>query len=135
MLTKRGYYNILDNIFQTGGLSEAMEEDLKKLKDDYEEREGMLKKYGEVYDGDDKEEYEYKEFETDSEDWKTKYETANNELAAFKERYRKRFFFGKDSADGIDENADTDLVDTPQDNKEGAVEYVDPFDKILYNRR
>lgn len=121
MLTKRGYYNILDNIFKTGGLSEDMEQDLDRLKSDYDEREGMLRRYGEVYDGEDKDEYEYREFESsDKTDWKSKYDD-------LQERYRKRFFDGS-SRDTYEAGADVDLVDTPEDNKEELPD----IDNILY---
>ena len=120
MLTKRGYYNILDRIFDTGGLSEAMEADLRKLKDDYDEREGMLRKYGEVYDGEDKDEYEYREFENDTTDWKMKY----NDLAA---RYKRNFFDGS-SGDSYSAEGDNAIVDTPSEN---LPSYPD-IDRILY---
>lgn len=117
MLTKRGYYNILDNIFKTGGLSEAMEEDLEKLKSDYDEREGILRKYGEVYDGEDKDEYEYREFERDTKDWKTEYDSLS-------ERYRKRFLNPK----AVEINEDITEVDTPPENTENNVN----IDTLLY---
>lgn len=95
MLTKTAINRILRRIMETGGLSQDMEEDIKRLKDELDEREGILKRYGEVYDGEDKEEYEWKEKESTSlkpsEEikWREKY----NEM---RERYLDRFF-GKDS--------------------------------------
>lgn len=117
MLTKRGYYKILDNIFKTGGLSEAMEADLEKLKADYDEREMMLKKYGEVYDGEDKDEYEYREFESNTKDWKAEYD-------ALAERYSKRFFTPE--SEKITETISE--VDTPAENTENNVN----IDTLLY---
>lgn len=87
MLSKKGYENLIARIFETGGLTDAMEADLKKLKDELDEREVILRKYGEPYDGED-DEYEYRE--RNDRDYKTEYE-------ALKERYIRRFMSGKET--------------------------------------
>ena len=46
---------ILRRIMETGGLTPDMEEDIQRLRDDFDERESILKKYGETYDGDQQE--------------------------------------------------------------------------------
>lgn len=83
MLTRAGAIKILDKIWESGGLTDDMEELVKRLKDDFDEREGMLSRFGEVYDGEDEDEYDYKLNEV--EDYKTKYED-------LKKKYKDRFF-------------------------------------------
>lgn len=95
ILTSAGMKKILRRIMETGGLTPEMEEDIERLKNDFYEREGILKKYGEVYDGEDKDEYEYTGRDTDTvytpseeeNEWRTKYE-------GMKQRYLDRFFGG-----------------------------------------
>lgn len=91
LLTRKGVNTILRRIMETGGLTDAMENDIKRLQDDFDEREGMLKNYGEVYDGEDKDEYEFVPKESTilegGEDYKTKYED-------MKQKYLDRFFGG-----------------------------------------
>lgn len=83
-LSKTGHRNILRRIAETGGFTEDMEKDLQALKDDFDEREGMLIKYGESYDGED-EYYDYKENEVP-------HEKENSEDNIWKKRYMDRFF-------------------------------------------
>lgn len=91
LLTRKGVNTILRRIMETGGLSDAMENDIKRLQDDFDEREGMLKNYGEVYDGEDKDEYDFIPRESTTleggEDYKAKYED-------MKQKYLDRFFGG-----------------------------------------
>lgn len=84
MINAKGVERILSRIFETGGLTEDMEEDIKRLKDEFDEREGMLRKYGEWdEEGDEDGRFEYKEF--DREAWREKYDE-------LKKKYIKRFF-------------------------------------------
>lgn len=103
ILTKTGMNKILRRIMETGGMTPDMEEDIQRLRDDFDEREGILKKYGETYDGEDTDEYEYtgrdtseiytpKEEEKDAKEWRTKYEE-------MKARYLDRFFGGVENKD------------------------------------
>lgn len=50
MLTKDEHDNLLKEISETGGDTPAMLELMQKLRDDFDEREGMLRKYGETAD-------------------------------------------------------------------------------------
>jgi len=120
MLTKYGYYKTLDNIFKTGGLSESMEKDMLKLKADFDEREGMLKKYGETYDGKDKDEYEYREYENqgNAEMWENKYN-------ALEKRFREAFW----NAGSRQQGDSSSMVDTPEPNAEDNTPFID---RILY---
>lgn len=67
LLTKTGVENLLRRIMETGGLTESMSDDIQRLRDDFAEREGILNRYGESYDGED-EEYEWREREPESRD-------------------------------------------------------------------
>lgn len=61
ILTRYGFEKLARRIMESGGLTEQMESDVRRLRDDFVEREGLLRKYGETYDGEDREEYEWKE--------------------------------------------------------------------------
>lgn len=89
MRTRKGWSNILSKIMETGGMTEEMESHVEALRAELEEREGMLKRYGEIYAGENEEidEYDYVGREDTSQEWQEKY----NNLA---ERYRNRMFGG-----------------------------------------
>lgn len=96
ILTRSGMTKILRRIMESGGMTDDMEEDVRRLQDDFDEREGILRKYGETYDGEDRDEYEFSERDESSlytpleeekfaNEWRTKYEE-------MKKRYLDRFF-------------------------------------------
>lgn len=88
MLSITAINKILRRIMETGGLTPSMEEDIKKLQDEFNEREGILKQYGETFDGEDVEDYEFKGKEVEaSDEYKSKYEELH-------QRYLDRFFGG-----------------------------------------
>lgn len=128
ILTKTGMNKVLRRIMETGGMTPDMEEDIQRLRDDFDEREGILKKYGETYDGEDMDEYEYtgrdtseiytpKEEEKDAKEWRTKYEE-------MKARYLNRFF-------GDVENKD--FKETMEETQEDVERDGEPqtFDELL----
>lgn len=113
ILTKTGMDKILRRIMETGGLTEDMERDIDRLRSDFDEREGMLRRYGETYDGEDMDEYEWRgrddesredsdrddkdnytprEEAKDYEDWRGRYEE-------MRQRYLDRFFGGRDEGE------------------------------------
>lgn len=113
ILTKTGMDKILRRIMETGGLTEDMERDIDRLRSDFDEREGILRRYGETYDGEDMEEYEWRgrddetredsdrddkviytprEEVKDYEDWRGRYEE-------MRQRYLDRFFGGRDEGE------------------------------------
>lgn len=100
LLSRNGFTNLVQRIWETGGLTPDMEKDIERLKADYDEREGILKRYGESYDGED-EEYDFKERETAAGtdqggvDWESKY----NEM---KDRYVRRFLGNQNTPDKDD---------------------------------
>jgi hypothetical protein len=129
ILTKTGMNKILRRIMETGSLTPDMEEDIQRLRDDFDEREGILKKYGETYDGEDMDEYEYtgrdtdeiytpKEEEKDAKDWRTKYEK-------MKARYLDRFFGGVDNDKKFEETMDETREDVERDGEPQT------FDELL----
>lgn len=91
MRTRRAYEELLSRLMASGELTPDMEEDFRQLKDELDEREGMLARYGETYDGENKE-YDWKPREEEvvdtpkenTIDWKARYDE-------MKQRYIDRF--------------------------------------------
>lgn len=102
---------------ETGGMTDDMENDIKRLQDDFDEREGMLKKYGEVYDGEDMDEYDFvpREVETveSGENYKTKYEE-------MKQKYLDRFFGG--TTEEVEDIKEEQTEDVKRDAEEQTFE-------------
>ena len=127
LLTKTGIKKLLNRLWETGGLSVDMEADIKRLQDDFDEREGMLKRYGEVYDGEDRDEYDFVESprEPEGEDWKGKYEE-------MKQRYVSRFFNGeRDRSNGDADDFETTNSAQEEDVKSDGESKT--WDDILYS--
>lgn len=126
ILTRSGMEKILRRIMESGGMTEDMERDVERLKDDFDEREGILKRYGETYDGEDRDEYDYSERDDiniytpkeEEKDWKQEYDN-------LKERYINRFFGTSD----IKEEFDDTMEDTKEDVKRDGT--VQSFDELL----
>lgn len=129
ILTRSGMTKILRRIMESGGMIDDMEEDVRRLQDDFDEREGILRKYGETYDGEDRDEYEFSERDGTSiytpreedklaDDWRIKYEE-------MKKRYLDRFF-------GTDEIED-DYFETMRKTREDVKRDGEPqsFDELL----
>lgn len=129
ILTKTGMNKILRRIMETEGLTPDMEEDIQRLRDDFDEREGILKKYGKTYDGEDADEYEYtgrdtddiytpKEEEKDAKEWRSKYEE-------MKARYLDRFFGGVENDKNFEETMNETREDVERDGEPQT------FDELL----
>ena len=129
ILTRSGMTKILRRIMESGGMTDDMEEDVRRLQDDFDEREGILRKYGETYDGEDRDEYEFSERDGTSiytpreedklaDDWRIKYEE-------MKKRYLDRFF-------GTDEIED-DYFETMRKTREDVKRDGEPqtFNELL----
>lgn len=140
ILTRSGFEKLARRIMETGGMTEQMEVDVKRLKDDFDEREGLLRKYGETYDGEDRDEYEWAEREQelkyDPQDTTVLAETSVNaidyekEYKQLRQRYLDRFF-GKeplpnDTYENIMENQ---VEDTIGDSGEKSI------DDLLYGSK
>ena len=110
MRTKAAYEELLTRLMNSGELTPDMEEDFRRLKDELDEREGILTRYGETYDGENKE-YEWvaREVETDG----TK----------------------EGSDDVVQGDKENDVIDTPEENvidweakyKDLKERYIDRF--------
>ena len=126
ILTRSGMEKILRRIMETGGMTEDMERDVERLKDDFDEREGILKRYGETYDGEDRDEYDYSERDDinvytpkeEEKDWKQEYDN-------LKERYMNRFFGTSDVKDEFDDTMEGTKEDVKRDGT------VQSFDELL----
>ena len=124
-MTKTGMYNLLREIMESGGMTEDMEEAIQRIKDDFDEREGILKKYGTVYDGEDKDEYDWEpsvasEY-SGSDKWKDEYER-------MRKRYLDRFFGGVDAKEEFDEIMEETEDDVIRDGEPQT------FDELLERR-
>lgn len=100
MKTQRAYYDILDRVFKTGGMTEDMEKDIETLKGELDEREGILRKYGEAYDG-ESDDYEWKakpnEYQSKYDEMSGKYNDLSGKYNDLVERYNRKFFAGGSS--------------------------------------
>ena len=97
-------YKIIERIADSGGLDDDMLSDLKKLKDELDEREGMLKKYGETYDG---------------EDWRDRATRAERERDEIRKKYRDRFLYGAEKkAEEVEDEKETDGREVKRKQKE-----------------
>lgn len=96
LLSKEEHEGLLRRIAESGGATPDMLDEIQKLRDDYDEREGMLRRESETYDGEDNpgEEVESRgESAVDAEDvsretnddWREKYED-------IRRKYIERFF-------------------------------------------
>ena len=135
-LTKRGMDKILRRIMETGGLTEDMEKDVQRLRDEFDEREGVLKRYGETYEGEDQDEYDWeesREIRNDNDDdvevftpreeekieyWKGRYEE-------MRKKYIDRFFGGDDIRRDFEETMDETEDDVRRDGEPQT------FDELL----
>lgn len=133
LLTGKGMREILRRIMETGGLTDDMEKDVQRLRDDFDEREGILRKFGEVYDGEDRDEYDWSEKGGDTnvytpkeeeKDWKSEYDT-------LQKRYIDRFFQG---VAPTEENAkrETERIINDQRSDIERDGTTQSFDELLY---
>lgn len=126
ILTRSGMEKILRRIMESGGMTEDMEQDIERLKDDFDEREGILKRYGETYDGEDQDEYEYSGRDDiniytpreEEKDWKKEYDD-------LKARYMDRFF----GTSEVEEDFNDTIEETEEDVKRDGE--VQTFDELL----
>lgn len=86
MMLKNEVDELIRKIADTGGATDDMMEDLKKLSDEFDEREGELNRYREEKDTTEGKE-EVREEGAELVNWKEKYDEMKN-------RYMDRFFNG-----------------------------------------
>lgn len=119
MLTSNGLNNILKRIMASGELSDEMEKDIEAIRTDFSDKNNYLKKYGQVYEGDDKDEYDYTENESQVKPTEEpKYEQMYKDM---KQKYIDRFFGGnpeekeqeiiEDTKDDIESDEEEKTID------------------------
>lgn len=115
LLTGKGMESILRRIMDKSDIEdEEMIADIERLRSDFSEREGILKNYGDVSEGDDDYEFVEKSRE-DGDDWKEKY----NRL---RKQYTDRFFGSSDVKEDFEEIMDETEEDVERD---GTVQTID----------
>lgn len=145
MRGKAGIERLLREIMETGGLTDAMEEKIKALQSEFDEREGMLRRYGEIRESDDGESAEFEEIREDSAvdntdeersehveteepiNWEARY----NELQT---KYLNRFFnSGSEERRDYDSTLEKkDSIVLEQDSDVERDGTVQSFDDLLY---
>lgn len=111
LLTQKGADKVLRRIFETGGMTPDMEKDIERLRGELNERDGMLRRYGETYDGEsDDEEWEFKE--SPIKDYREDYEKLRGDYEALVKRYNDRFF--NPATGGASEHDTETIVDTSE---------------------
>ena len=89
MLTKTGFTNILNNMFDEIELNDTQEQLLGRLIDDFDDKNAVLRKYGTVNDDEGVEEYDYIDnSETDTD----KYDALAKRYSDLQRKYKERFF-------------------------------------------
>lgn len=115
LLTGKGMETILRRIMDKSDIEdEEMIADIERLRSDFSEREGILKNYGDVSEGDDDYEFIEKSRE-DGDGWKEKY----NRL---RKQYTDRFFGNSDVKENFEEIMDETVEDVERD---GTVQTID----------
>lgn len=115
MRTKKAYDALIKKIFETGGLTDEMGEDLKKLQDELDEREGILRKMGASYDI-DADEYTFEP--TSSDDWRSKYDE-------MRKKYIDRFFGNEEI---IKKEEEKTVIDETEDDDDDMT-----YDDLMYD--
>ena len=115
LLTGKGMESILRRIMDKSDIEdEEMLADIERLRSDFSEREGILKNYGDVSEGDDDYEFVEKSRE-DGDGWKEKYDR-------LRKQYTDRFFGNSDMKEDFEEIMDDTVEDVKRD---GTVQTID----------
>lgn len=115
LLTGKGMESILRRIMDKSDIEdEEMIADIDRLRSDFSEREGILRNYGDVSDGDDDYDFVEKARE-DGDGWREKY----NRL---RKQYTDRFFGNSDVKEDFEEIMDETVEDVERD---GTVQTID----------
>lgn len=99
MLSREEVYDLMRKIADTGGLTEDMEKDLERLKAEFDERDGELRRYRERYDGEKASPDERREDERVE---RSEYEKLKADYDGLRTRYLDRFW-GKVKDDVMEE--------------------------------
>lgn len=107
-MTKEEHDGILKKLSETGGFTADMLDEIQKLRDEYDEREGELNRYREGEKERD-----------DGEDWKKKYTDLEG-------KYKERFWRRDETPL---EHAENDLAEDKRETREEKIHIDDLFDK------
>lgn len=129
ILTSGGMDKILRRIMEKGELNDELANDVQRIRDDFTERNNYLGMIGEVYNGEDKDEYDFSpnsstniytpsEEKKLAENWENKY----NEI---KKQYLDRFFGGNPESTEVGEIMDDTITDVKRDGESQT------FDELL----
>lgn len=115
LLTGKGMESILRRIMDKSDIEdEEMIADIDRLRSDFSEREGILRNYGDVSEGDD--DYEFIErTREDGDEWKEKYDR-------LRKQYTDRFFGNSDVKEDYEEIMEDTVEDVERD---GTVQTID----------
>lgn len=115
LLTEKGMESILRRIMDKSDIEdEEMIADIERLRSDFSEREGILRNYGDVSEGDDDYDFVEKSRE-DGDGWKEKYDR-------LRKQYTDRFFGNSDVKEDFEEIMDETVEDVKRD---GTVQTID----------
>lgn len=125
LLTRNGFTSILSRMMDSGGVSE---DDIARIRDDFDEREGFLREYGDVSDGDEDYDFVVRTPQNPSEPDPEKYvsrETYDSMVAerdAERQRYKDRFLGREQNPEHLENPNNTpgdanndDNADTPEE--------------------
>lgn len=129
LLTGGGMDKILRRIMEKGELNDELANDVQRIRDDFNERSNYLSMVGEVYNGEDKDEYDFSpnastnvytpdEEKKLAENWENKY----NEI---KKQYLDRFFGGNPEGTDVGEIMKETVSDVQRDGEPQT------FDELL----
>ena len=110
LLTRAGMEDVIKRIFETGEPTADMAAAMQRLRDDFDEREGILRRYGESYNGENKEydfveSQELQQVRANEQRYRSRYEDLSRD-------YYNRFFNG--GGPGVIQDMQTP-PDTPPD--------------------
>lgn len=101
LYTRKFIDSILKAMWEENGLPEHMEEKMEQIRKAFDERDAVLKQYGEPWD-EDEDSFDFKPLPT-SDEWENKYKDLES-------RYISRFFTGGEGDNGgSDTNGTTNL--------------------------
>lgn len=126
MLTSNAMTKILKRMMETYGLD--IEEDIQRIRDDFSEREGILKNYGDFPEDSELDEFEFAARETEviEDNYKQKYDELH-------QKYIDRFFGGvapteQPSEEQVESHEEEQTEDLKGDSEEKTIN--DLFEKV-----
>jgi len=133
MLTNNGMTKILKRMMETYGLD--IEEDIQRIRDDFSEREGILRNYGDFPEDEDLDDFDFvaREVEQVDGDYKERYDELLKSNEELRQRYIDRFFNGVEPSEEKAEEQGEEIIeeqieDVQDDGTEKTID--DLFEKV-----